>query len=140
MVDHGLRDLRHAARGLASRPAYTLVCILTLTLVIGAASAVFSVVSATMIRPLPFPCGERLVQVALLPPGSADVANRTPLDIRSFVRLGESIRLVESLEGFWARDRALGGDAGDPESVTAGGASPGAFALFGGTPLVGRTF
>jgi predicted permease len=140
MVDHALRDLRHAARGLRARPAFTLVNILTLTLVIGAAGAVFSVVSATMIRPLPFPDADRIVQVALLPPRSADVANRTPLDIRTFVRLGQSVRQVDAFDGFWARDRALGSDAGDPESITAGGASPGAFALFGGTPLVGRTF
>ena len=140
MLDHGLRDFRHAARGLRARPSYTLVSVLTLTLVIGAASAVLAVVSATMIRPLPFPEADRLVQVSLLPPDSSDVNNRTPLDIRVFVRFGESLRLVDAFEGFWARDRALGADSAEPESVTAGGASPGAFALFGGTPLIGRTF
>jgi hypothetical protein len=119
MLNHWLRDCRHAARGLRARPAYALVSILTLTLVIGAASAVFAVVSATMLRPLPFPQADRLVQVALLPPGRADIANRTPLDIRVFVRFGQSLRLVDAFEGFWARDRALGADAADPESVTA---------------------
>ena len=48
--------------------------------------------------------------------------------------------VVEAFDGIWARDRALGGEDGGPESVTAGGVSPGVFALFGGQPAVGRTF
>ena len=54
MLDHWLRDLRHAVRGLRARPAYTLVSIFTLTLVIGAASAVFCR-QRDDVRPLPFP-------------------------------------------------------------------------------------
>ena len=73
-----LRDLRHAARGLASRPTYTIVVIATLALVTAAASAVLAVVSATFVRPLPFPDGNRLVQMFLMPPGESAWMERNP--------------------------------------------------------------
>ena len=140
MLDASARDLRHAVRGLASRPAYALITVTTLALVIGAASAVIAVVNATMIRPLRFPDGERLVQLFTMPPGMSSTAQRNPLHPRTFHRFrSASLQSAESVEGVWVRERAVGGDA-EPESVTAGAVSPGIFALFGGSPLVGRTF
>ena len=138
MFDALIRDCRHALRALLRRPTYSLVVIATLTLVIGAASAVVAVVSATMVRALPFPDGDRLVQLFEMPPGRTEWADRNPFDMRVFVRLRDSLTLVEAFDGIWARDRALGGEDGEPESVTAGGVSPGVFALFGGQPAVGR--
>ncbi len=69
MTDAILRDLRHAVRGLTARPTYALITVMTLALVIGAATAVLAVVSATLVRPLPFPHGERIAQLFLMPPG-----------------------------------------------------------------------
>ena len=69
MLDALARDLRHAIRSIISRPTYALVTMVTLALVIGAASAVIAVVNATMIRPLRFPEGERLAQLFTMPPG-----------------------------------------------------------------------
>jgi putative ABC transport system permease protein len=140
MFDALIQDGRHALRGLLRRPTYSLVVIATLTLVIGAASAVVAVVSATMIRALPFPDSDRLVQVFEMPPGRTEWVDRNPLDMRVFVRFRDSLTRVEAFDGIWARDRALGGEDGEPESVTAGGVSPGLFALFGGQPAIGRTF
>ena len=56
-----LQDLRYGLRGILKSPGYSLVVILTLTLGIGANSAIFSVVDAVLLKPLPYPDAERLV-------------------------------------------------------------------------------
>ena len=139
MFDSLIRDVRHAARGLRSRPTYALVTIITLALVIGAASGVLAVVNATVIRPLPFPDGDRLVQLFSMPPGVSGVTNRNPLHPRVFDRFRVQLTRVDRLDGIWARERALGGDL-EPESVASGAVSAGFFTLMGTGPLIGRTF
>ena len=140
MLDAFSRDLRHATRSLVSRPTDALVTMTTLALVIGAASAVIAVVNATMIRPLRFPEGERLVQLFTMPPGTSGVSQRNPLHPRTFYRFRTAaLKTAEAVEGIWVRERALGGE-GEPESAPGGAVSPGLFTLFGEGPLMGRTW
>ena len=148
MVDGLQRDLTHAFRAILSRKTYSVVSIVTLALVVGAATAVVAVLNATMIRPLPFPHGDRLVQLFMMPPGAKTFDDRNPFNNRAFLRFRATedtdnrdvgIRQLEKLEGLWSRERALGGGT-EPESVTTASVSAGALGLFGGVPMLGRMF
>jgi putative ABC transport system permease protein len=139
MIDALSRDLRHSLRRLLVRPTYAIVTVATLAIVIGAATGVLAVVNVTLVRPLPFPDGDRLVQLFLMPPGQTEWTSRNPLSLGVFLRFRQNLQLVESVEGLWSRERALGGSE-EPETVIAGAVSPGLFALFGGSPAFGRTF
>jgi predicted permease len=67
-VDDFVQDLRYAARGLAHRPAFTTVAVLTLAIGIGATTAIFSAVNALLLRPLPFDKPDELMGVTLVTP------------------------------------------------------------------------
>src|SRR5690348_46686 len=97
------RDLRYAARVLIASPTYTLVSLLTLALGIGATTAIFTVVNAVILRPLPFPDPERLVtawetnaayKLPGHPPGTVSFSPGNFLDLR------EQNRSFEQIGGF----------------------------------------
>ena len=82
-LDDLRHDVRHALRGLRRTPGFTAVAVLTLALGIGATTAIFSVVDALLLRPLPYPHGDRLVRLfATLPPQTPGGAER-----RAIVRM-----------------------------------------------------
>ena len=66
------RDVRYAIRGLAQRPAFSAVVVLTLALGIGATTAIFTLLDAVVLRPLPYPAPERLVVIEHPVPGVGD--------------------------------------------------------------------
>src|SRR6187455_1440539 len=70
MLETWIRDFRHAARGLARTPGFTLVVVATLALAIGANTAIFSVVKVVLLEPLPFPNADRLVHIGGSAPGT----------------------------------------------------------------------
>jgi putative ABC transport system permease protein len=132
--------VKQGARAIRHRPSSAVVVVVTLGLVTGAASAIFAVLYATLLKPLPFPDADRLVRVFAQPPGTTATRNRTPLHAVDYVRFREHSRLLGAVEGFWPLSRALSVADGEPEVVAAAGASPGVFELLGGSPILGRTF
>lgn len=132
-------DVRVALRSLRARPAYALVAIITLSLVVGAGSAVLAVINATFVRPLPFADETRLVTLFGLPPGSQNVRGGTPLFSGSFVRMRERLGTVESVAGIWPRERALMVN-GEAETVQTAGVSPDYFQVLGVPLAAGRAF
>ena len=70
MLETWIRDFRHAARSLGRAPGFTLIVVATLALAIGANTAIFSVVNAVLLQPLPFPNADRLVHIGGTAPGT----------------------------------------------------------------------
>ena len=118
------RELRQAWRSLVHRKAYFFTCAATLTLVLGANAAMFAVVNATMLRPMPFATNGEVVQLFSQPPGTTGALQRNPLQQMEVPRLRERVRTLARLEGFLLSERVttLGGEPGVAQtaSVTIG--------------------
>ncbi len=134
---HLLQDFRYGARALRKNRAFTTVAVLTLGLGIGANTAIFSVVNAVVLQPLPYPEQERLVHVWATNESAGDredVASYADFAewraaAKSFTRLAAYTSRTVTIDGV---DRA--------ELVTALQATPGFFEVLGVAPARGRTF
>jgi len=132
-------QLKIALRMFGRRPGLAIGRLLTVTVVVAAVSAVFTVANATFLRPLPFPGADRLVLVYQMPPMRTEFRDANPFTPRSFDTFRAHTSSLERVEGIWALTRAVGGDA-EPEAVPAGRVSAGFFAMFGGRAALGRVF
>jgi putative ABC transport system permease protein len=125
------RDLRHALRGLRRNPGYAAIAILTLTLGIGANAAMFTVVNAVVLRPLPYAEPSRLVVLKYA--RGTTVAPATFHDWVDDARSFERTALAE----VWSPN-LTGGDR--PETLAGIRVSASMIPLLGVPPLLGRTF
>jgi putative ABC transport system permease protein len=137
-MDAFLKDLGFAARSLRKNPAFALTALLTVALGIGASTAIFSVVNAVLLQPLPYARADRLVIVW------GELRNRhlpdfpfSPPDFRDFKT---QATLFEDLAGVSTGRVALSGDGGDPEQVPSAFATPNIFRVLGARIAVGRDF
>ncbi|HKA58721.1 MAG TPA: ABC transporter permease, partial [Gemmatimonadales bacterium] len=130
-------DLRYALRSLKSSPTHTAAVIVTLALGIGANTAIFSVVNAVLLRPLPYPDPDRLVRIFETPPGR-------PNDLRSIAQptLADWATGLKSFEGvalFGPVTLALAGE-GRPQQLSGVSVTPAFFPILRATPILGRSF
>ena len=132
-------DALHAARSLARRPAYLAACVGTLALVIGANAAIFAVVNATLLRPVPFAAGDRTLAIYLNPPGTTELRHRNPLHPIDLVRFRERSRTIARFEAFTLREKTLTGGE-EPEVVKGALVTHGFFEMMGVAPRLGRAF
>ena len=130
-------DLRFAVRMLSKQPAFTAIAIATLALGIGANTAIFSVVNAVLLRPLPFPRSEQLVLV------TDDLTGRQVNDVGMSVNelqdLQERSGVFEEISAVWPVDANLTG-SDRPERVELLAVSPNYFSLLGASAQLGRVF
>jgi predicted permease len=131
-----LQDLRYAARSLRRTPGLTLAILLTLTLGVGANSAIFTVVNGVLFRPLPFAAPERLVTAYGVFPG-LDLP-RSHLSEPELLDL-EGLPALSGVAGYRNTRRTVTG-AGEPERVQALLATDNFARVLGVTPSLGRFF
>src|SRR5215510_5522853 len=93
------QDLRYGARMLRKKPGFTLIAILTLALGVGANTAIFTIVNAVLLRPLPYPDSERLMQIGRSYAGSADVSELSPQKFNFLRNQVQSFEAVTATEG-----------------------------------------
>lgn len=101
------RELRQAWRSLLQRKVYFLACAGTLTLVLGANAAMFAVVNATMLRPMPFATKGDVVHLFSQPPGTTRALQRNPLQQMEVPRIRERARTLARLEGYLLSERVI---------------------------------
>jgi predicted permease len=130
-----LQDLRFAARSLSRSRTFTIAVVLTLALTIGATTAVFSVVNAVLLRPLPFADPERLVWItSVASPGRRDA----PFSLPEFLDYREQTRTLESLHAYASWSAILTGAGGPAERLQGMRLSAAAFDALGIAPAAGR--
>jgi putative ABC transport system permease protein len=133
------QDLRHAMRHLMKAPGFTATAVLTLGLGIGATTAVFSIVEAVLLRPLPFRDPSRLVVLAdnlegvSLTPNGESVSGP---DLRAYTR---DTHTFEGM-GVWANTTYELSSEGEPVQINAARLTGGIFPTLGVAPLLGRVF
>ena len=133
------RVVQHALRALLKTPVFTLTALATLSVGIGATTAVFSVVNSILIRPLPYPEADRLTgvwNVAPGAPGLASVAGDLRLSPSMFFTFSEQSWAFQSL-GVWTAGTATFTGLDQPERVAAAYVSDGLLQTLGTGPAVG---
>ena len=134
-IDRFAGDLRHGARVFLRQPLRTGIAVVTLSLAIGANTAIFSVLNAVLFRPFPFPAADRIVLVVeRLRSGGG-----TSPTIPEIIDLRARSRTLEAITFFDTRDFQV---EGGPEPLRVSGArvDPGFLAMVGARPAHGRLF
>ena len=143
LIENFAQDLRFGLRTHSKTPAFAAVAILTLALGIGANTAIFSVVHAALLRPLPYAQPDRLLTIGEV---RSQEELSGPLSLQSwnasypdFLDWRAQSKTFESLAGFTGDGFTLRG-AGEPESVSAVEATTNFFSTLGVKPFLGRDF
>jgi len=137
-MDSLLKDIRYAFRTLFRNPAFAAIAALTIALGIGANTAIFSVVRAVLLRPLPYPDSERLVLVW------SEMTSRNvpkfPFSPPVLRELQQRNTVFEGLAGVFTFQQALTGGVGDPQQIMTAAATPNFLEVLEVEPVMGRDF
>ena len=138
MLDGLLKDIRYGVRNLARAPAFTAVAVLTLALGIGANTAIFSVVENLLLRPLPYPHPENLVEIWNTYPPQVPQGGLSPGDYADWRQQATSFSEMGAY-GQISKGFNLTGE-GEPSRVLIGYASSDLFSMLGVRVVAGRSF
>jgi putative ABC transport system permease protein len=130
-----MSDLKYALRSLLKSPAFTVVAVLTLALGIGASTAIFSVLDAVLLRPLPYPNQERIVELRELDEKARGMSFAEP-NYNDLVARNRSFEAVAKYSAF--PDAISGGT--EPVRANVCAVSANFFQVLGATPSLGRFF
>jgi predicted permease len=130
-----LRDIRHGLRTLGRVPGFAAVAVVTLALGIGANTAIFSVIYSVLLKPLPFPEPERVVQLWMAFPERA--IEQTSWSHANFWDARDMVTTFDEVAAVDSGDVNLTG-IGDPEKLDGARVSAGFFRVLGVAPVAGR--
>jgi predicted permease len=140
-LEQAARDIRYAIRQLRKSPGFAVTAVLTLALAIGAATSVFSVVNAVLLKPFAFRDADCLV---VLREATEDKVtserSSIPDNYRHFQRLKKTAATLEDASIFTQRGMSVSPNGDHPRIVGAVTASPNLFRLLGVQPILGREF
>ena len=132
------RDLLHAARGLRKSPVFALTSIATIALGIGASTAIFSVVNAVLLQPLPYRDPGRLALI------ESDMRRRNVVDFPfsgpDFDDLRHDATQFHDIAAIFSGRAVVRDDSGEPALLTNGAVTPNFFRLLGAHVVLGRDF
>src|SRR5438552_3162354 len=135
MIQTLRQDLRYGVRMLLKRPVFSIIAVITLALGIGANTAIFSVVNAVLLRPLPYHNASQLVTVASVSPSG----DRDGLSVPDLQDYQAQMRSLEDLTGFQSQSvNVTGGER--PDRVRGAFVTANFFKVFNLVPVLGRTF
>jgi putative ABC transport system permease protein len=129
------QDVRHALRGMRRNPGFVAVAVLTLALGTGVNTAIFGIVHAVLLAPLPYPGADRLVSVMNRWDGQARGGLSDP-EYLDYAELSTSLVLAAMNSG----TSTISGGGGEPERVPSAGVSHNVFEVLGQGPVLGRGF
>jgi putative ABC transport system permease protein len=131
-----MHDIRLALRSLRRRPSFTVAALVALGLGIGANTAVFSVVNAVLLRPLPYADADRIVRVY----SRWETADRASLSFGEYFDYVDGYGRVFDAFGVWALGAANLSGSGEPERLPVAFVSAGVLPTLGVEPVAGRAF
>jgi predicted permease len=134
-----LRDARHAVRMIRTKPGFSVAALLSLALGIGANTAIFSVLNAVLIRPLPYPGSDALVGVFNRLVIQGQVFEDADLSPSMYAACKEGAKAFENF-GVWISGAATVTGMGDPEQLVTVTATEGVLPTLGVPAYVGRWF
>lgn len=133
-----LQDLRYAFRSFARKPGFAVVAVLTLSLGIGATTAIFSVVHAVLLRPLSFSESDRLTRIVGFDRGGATTRNLSPADFLDFQRDATAFERMGA--NGWVGLATISGGRGEVERVGSVQVTEGFFPTLRVQSALGRGF
>src|SRR4051812_14659281 len=134
-----MTDIRYGLRQLFKHPAFTIIAIVTLALGIGANTAIFSVVNAVLLKPLPFPEPDQLVAFGMTDARAKDQTNLGSLSYPDFFDFRDQNRTLASSAVYRDRAFALSAEEG-ATSLRGQKVSAEFFDVLGIKPQIGRAF
>lgn len=142
-LEHLARDARYGLRAVRRHPGFALVAVLTLALGIGANTAIFSVVDAVLLRPLPYSDADRLVTIASnvsgMPGGGPDGGAHMALGYPDYEDIGKLTDAVGGIAAY-SNERYNFPNSGDPRELQVTRTTTELFPVLGVSPVIGRTF